>query len=116
MVVQAYCVLNSWPHQVAAVSDGHIQWIAAKYKVSAAQLLVRWTLQHPDTAVLVRSSDRDHLLQNLDVFGFEISGDDMMLIDGLNTMFSPFDVQWAQDVYGQVSNRPDMRRRQKDDL
>ncbi len=116
MVVQAYCVLNSWPHQVAAVRDGHIRWIAAKYKVTAAQLLLRWALQHPHTAVLVRSSNRDHLLENLNVFSFEIAADDMMLIDGLNSMFSPFDIRWADDVYGQIAQRPGMGTQRKGDL
>ena len=109
IVLQAYGLLNSWPHQVSSVKDGHIEWLAAKYKVSAAQLLVRWALQHGNVAVLVRSTNRNHLSQNLDVFGFEIRESDMLFINGLNTMFSPFDIQWMNDVLGQVSMRPNAR-------
>jgi len=116
MVLQGYCALNSWPHQVSAVKDGHIEWMAAKYGVSAAQLLVRWTLQHEHMAVLVRSTNTEHLKQDRNVFGFEISTEDMLLINGLNTLFSPFDIGGMNDVYGQVALRPDMSRRGKADL
>ena len=114
MVVQGYGLLNSWPHQTSAVRDGHIKWMAAKYGVTAAQLLVRWALQHENMAILVRSTKREHLLENLNVFGFEISGEDMLMINGLNTMFSPFDVQWMHDVYGQIETRPRPQEKKED--
>lgn len=110
MYVQGYCLFNAWPHQVSAVNDGHIEWIADKYHVSSAQLLIRWALQRKYIGVLTRSSKEKRLLNNLNVMDFEINDVDMQLISGLITIFSPFDVQWMHDVYGQVGNRPDLSR------
>ena len=108
MIVQGYCVLNSWPHQVSAVNDGHIKWIADKYNKTPAQLLIRWILQHQYIGVLTRSSQESRQINNLNVFDFEINKIDMQLINGLNTLFSPFDIRWMNDPYGQVLNRPRM--------
>lgn len=67
---------------VASVADecGH----------SPAQVLLRWNLQLGN-AVVVRSSDRERMGANLDVFGFELSAEHMDALNGLNdgTRFRP---------------------------
>ena len=113
MYIQGYCLFNSWPHQVAAINDKHIEWIADKYHVNSAQLLIRWALQRKYVALLTRSSKEEMLLNNLNVMDFEINDVDMQLLSGLITIFSPFDVQWMHDVYGQVGGRPDLSRHQE---
>lgn len=55
-----------------------------------AQVLLRWNLQLGN-AVTVRSTDRDRMAANLDVFGFELSTDHMNALNGLDdgTRFRP---------------------------
>eukprot|EP01084_Bolivina_argentea_P318063 551519_1 len=111
VIVQGYCVLNSWPHSINAVNDKHIEWIAYKYGKTSAQLLIRWALQS-NIGVLTRSSKDERQINNLNVFDFEINDNDMQLLNGLNTLYNPFDTRNVYDVYGQVSNRPNLNRQE----
>ncbi|THU96262.1 Aldo/keto reductase [Dendrothele bispora CBS 962.96] len=56
---------------------------AKKYNKNPAQLLVRWSLQR-GYAPLPKSADPERVKTNADVFDFEISPEDMALIDGLD--------------------------------
>ncbi|KAK7039154.1 hypothetical protein VNI00_010058 [Paramarasmius palmivorus] len=56
---------------------------AKKYNKTPAQLLVRWSLQ-AGYAPLPKSADPARVISNADVFDFEISAEDMALIDGLD--------------------------------
>lgn len=58
--------------------------IAGKYGVSVAQLILRWHLQR-GVIVIPRSSRAEHQRSNLDLFGFDIRDEDMLLISNLNT-------------------------------
>jgi 2,5-diketo-D-gluconate reductase A len=57
--------------------------IATKLNVSEAKLLLRWVLQH-GYSVLTRSTNFDRIKENLDLFDFEISDDDMQRLNQLN--------------------------------
>ena len=57
--------------------------LASKYGCTPAQLLVRWSLQH-DMVTLPKSVRRERLVENADVGGFEISGEDIQAMDGLD--------------------------------
>ena len=57
--------------------------IATKLKVSDAQVLLRWGLQH-GYSVLSRSSKPEHIRNNLKVFNFEIPDNAMERLDRLN--------------------------------
>jgi diketogulonate reductase-like aldo/keto reductase len=50
---------------------------------STAQILIRWALQH-GLVVIPKSSNRRRILENADVFDFEISPDDMQLLDSFD--------------------------------
>ena len=50
---------------------------------SAAQILIRWGLQH-DAVVLPKSANRQRIVEDADVFDFAISADDMRTLDGFN--------------------------------
>jgi diketogulonate reductase-like aldo/keto reductase len=50
---------------------------------STAQILIRWALQH-DLVVIPKSSKRARIFEDADVFDFEISQEDMRILDGLN--------------------------------
>ena len=50
---------------------------------STAQILIRWALQH-GLVVIPKSANPKRILENADVFDFEISPADMELLDGFN--------------------------------
>ncbi|MFC5500822.1 aldo/keto reductase [Lysinimonas soli] len=56
---------------------------ARAHGVSPAQVVVRWHLQS-GIIVFPKSTSRERMSQNFDVFGFELSADEMAAIDGLD--------------------------------
>jgi 2,5-diketo-D-gluconate reductase A len=59
-----------------------ITGIAERLGRTAAQVIVRWHLQH-GVVVIPRSSRTERIHENADVDGFELSADDMAALDGL---------------------------------
>ena len=57
--------------------------IAEKYGKTAAQILLRWSVQR-NVCVIPKSNNLDRLKQNIDLFGFNLSQDDIGEINGLN--------------------------------
>ena len=60
--------------------------IAEKYSKSAAQILIKWAIQ-VHTIVLPKSVKTDRMIENADIFDFEISNDDITLLNDLNENF-----------------------------
>ncbi len=56
---------------------------AAAHGVSPAQVIVRWHLQN-GLVVIPKSSARERMTQNFDVFGFELTADELAGISALN--------------------------------
>lgn len=50
---------------------------------STAQILIRWALQH-GLVVIPKSANRRRIFENADIFDFEISPEDMQLLDRFN--------------------------------
>ncbi|MEJ2614039.1 MAG: aldo/keto reductase [Ignavibacteriaceae bacterium] len=61
-----------------------------KYGKTRAQILIRWSLQH-NVITIPKSSDKDRIKENINVFDFEIADDDMEELNSLNEnlRFSP---------------------------
>ena len=57
--------------------------IAEKYNKSVAQLVIRWDLQK-GVVTIPKSVKEDRIISNINVFDFEISDQDMALIDALD--------------------------------
>jgi 2,5-diketo-D-gluconate reductase A len=52
--------------------------------VSAAQVTLRWMLQRPATVAIPKSGTPERIAANFDVFGFELSADEVASIDALD--------------------------------
>ena len=64
------------------LSNAVLQEIAGHYGKTVAQICIRWCIQH-DIVPLVKSLTPSRIKENIDVFDFEISADDMKRIDSL---------------------------------
>lgn len=63
--------------------------IGEKYDKSTAQVMLRWNIQR-GVIVLPKSTHKERMIQNLDVFDFALSDEDMTAIAGLDTNISAF--------------------------
>lgn len=63
--------------------ESAVQEAAAAHDVSPAQVVIRWHLQQ-GIIVFPKSSTAERLRENIDVFGFELSSEEMAAIDGLD--------------------------------
>ena len=85
--------MQSW----APFAEGHndlfhnetLTAIGAKYGRSVAQVVLRWQLQR-GIACIPKSTKRERMEQNLDVFDFTLSDQDMAAIAALDTETSSF--------------------------
>ncbi len=68
------------------VNDPQISGIAKRYSKSPAQILIRWALQHK-VIVIPKSSNKNRIIENADIFNFEISVEDMNYLDSLNSNY-----------------------------
>ena len=60
-----------------------IQNLAGKYHKTAAQIVLRWDLQH-EVVTIPKSTHTDRIFENAQIFDFEISQADMSVLDALN--------------------------------
>ena len=63
--------------------------IAAKHKKSVAQVILRWLVQRGIIA-LAKSTRKERMMENISVFDFELSAEDMAAITTLDTKTSSF--------------------------
>jgi diketogulonate reductase-like aldo/keto reductase len=68
----------------STLDDAAIGDIASAHGKTAAQVMLRWGLQH-GRSVIPKSTKPSRIAENIDVFDFELSDDDMAAIDGLDT-------------------------------
>lgn len=80
--IEAYCPLT----RAQKLSDPVLVEVAKRYGKSTAQVLIRWSLQH-DLVVLPKSSRFEKIKENSNVFDFELSKEDMLLLDLMNEDF-----------------------------
>ena len=66
-----------------------LQSIAGKYKKSVAQVILRWMIQRK-VVIIPKSVRKEKIIENFNIFDFEISSDDMNAIVSLDTKKSLF--------------------------
>jgi len=57
--------------------------IAERHRVSTAQIVLRWHLQH-GIPVIPKSAQPERIASNFALFGFSLSADEMRRLDGLS--------------------------------
>lgn len=60
--------------------------LANKHGKSVAQIVLRWHIQR-GVAVIPKSNSKDRIIENMNVFDFELSADEVSAITALNTNF-----------------------------
>jgi diketogulonate reductase-like aldo/keto reductase len=64
-----------------------------------AQVCLRWALQK-DIVVLPQSTTPDHIRANLDLFGWELSAEDMQRMDALDRGQNAYQLDLDDPIYG----------------
>jgi diketogulonate reductase-like aldo/keto reductase len=80
VAIEAYSPLGTGEH----LGDDRVREIADRVGRTPAQVLIRWSIQR-DLVVLPKSTHRDRIEQNAQVFDFTLSDDDMAALDALDT-------------------------------
>lgn len=91
IVLTAYSPLA----QGKALREEAVREIAERLGRTAAQVVLRWLLQHENVAAIPRSSDPDHIESNFRVFDFELTEEDVDRISGLARGARQIDPEWA---------------------
>ena len=83
IVVQCWYPLGGRGYTAQLLGDETITEIAEAHGVSSAQVILRWDLQR-GIVVIPGSSNPEHIRENLDLFGFELTNDEMERIAALD--------------------------------
>lgn len=83
ITVQGWYPFGGRGHTSELLGDETISSIAEAHGVTSAQVILRWNLQR-GVVVIPGSSNPDHIRENLDLFGFELTDEEMSQIVSLN--------------------------------
>jgi 2,5-diketo-D-gluconate reductase A len=72
------------PLRDTRLDDPVLSKIAVGHGVTAAQVVLRWHIEHGIT-VIPKSAHADRIAANFDLFGFSLTSDEVASIDGLTT-------------------------------
>lgn len=83
IIVEAWYPLGGRGHQKELLSDPVLSEIAAKHNKSVVQVILRWHLQRGVVAI-PGSSNPDHIEENISIFDFELTNEEMAAINALD--------------------------------
>lgn len=83
ITVQGWYPFGGRGHTEELLGDETISAIAEAHGVTSAQVILRWNLQR-GVVVIPGSSNPDHIRENLDLFGFELTEEEMDQIRALD--------------------------------
>jgi diketogulonate reductase-like aldo/keto reductase len=78
--------------------------IAAKYNKTVAQIILRWITQR-GIVVIPKTINKTRMIENFNIFDFELSNDDMESIKSLDTKASLFFDHRNPDIIKWMANR-----------
>jgi diketogulonate reductase-like aldo/keto reductase len=79
IVIQAYSPLT----RARRLDNERLRSVAARHSRTPAQVLIRWSVQR-GAVPLPKANRRDHLAENLEALEFELSGEDLDVLNSLN--------------------------------
>jgi diketogulonate reductase-like aldo/keto reductase len=83
IVIQAYSPLT----RARRLDNERLRSVAARHDRTPAQVLLRWSIQR-GAVPLPKANRRDHLAENLEALDFELSGEDLDVLNSLNERYS----------------------------
>lgn len=90
-----------------------LKQIGEKYGKTAAQVMLRWNIQR-GVIVLPKSTHKERMIQNLDVFDFTLKEEDMSAIAGLDTKTSVFFSHYDPNMVEWFVKMVEERKKQHD--
>jgi diketogulonate reductase-like aldo/keto reductase len=79
MAFTSYCPLGKGD----LTKNPVIQALASAHGKTPGQVVLRWHVQQPSTVAIPKSGNQGRIAENLDIFDFELSADEMQQISGL---------------------------------
>jgi diketogulonate reductase-like aldo/keto reductase len=83
IVVEGWYPLGGRGHQTELLNDETLLKIAKNHNKSVAQVILRWDYQN-GVIVIPGSSNPEHIKENISIFDFELTEDEMKQIEELN--------------------------------
>jgi 2,5-diketo-D-gluconate reductase A len=83
IIIQSYSPLTHGKR----LDDGQLLQIGLTYNKTPSQVLIRWNMQH-GWVPIVKAENPAHIEENIDVFDFELTDEDMDVLDQINENFS----------------------------
>jgi 2,5-diketo-D-gluconate reductase A len=83
IVIQAWSPLT----RTRRLDNERVRSVAASHDRTPAQVLLRWSVQR-GTVPLPKANRRDHLAENLEALDFDLSTDDLDVLNSLNERYS----------------------------
>ena len=82
IILEAYSPLT----RMEKLTDTKLVAIAKKHSKTAAQVLIRWAIEH-DLAVIPKSARKKRIIENAAIFDFSLDKSDMKILDDLDEGF-----------------------------
>jgi diketogulonate reductase-like aldo/keto reductase len=93
IVVEAYSTLSRGKR----CSDESLTALGKKYGKTAPQMALRWALQS-DIVIIPKSVHKERIIENANIFDFEISATDMAAVAALDENFSVTPKSWDPET------------------
>jgi len=65
------------------IGNNVLKQISEKYNKTNAQIALRWLIQQKNVAAIPKAASMEHLKQNLDIFDFQLTEDEMQQVTGI---------------------------------
>lgn len=79
VVVEGYSPFNN-----TNLGDSRLVAVASHHGVTTAQVVLRWHVQH-EVVAIPKSATPERIVANFDVFGFELTDEEMRVVDDLSS-------------------------------